>query len=50
MIEYITTAKEIYNRVDNGKELKKQLVAKYPERKIPFMLDISNKFLYKKNK
>ena len=50
MIEYITTAKEIYNRVDNGEELKKQLVAKYPERKIPFMLDISNKFLYKKSK
>jgi len=50
MIEYITTAKEIYNRVDNGEELKKQLVAKYPERKIPFMLDISNKFLYKKDK
>jgi glyoxylase-like metal-dependent hydrolase (beta-lactamase superfamily II) len=48
MIEYITTAKEIYSRVNNGKELKKQLVAKYPDLKAAFMLDISNKFLYKK--
>ncbi len=47
MIEYITTAKEIYSKVDNGEELKKQLIEKYPELKAAFMLDISNKFLYK---
>ena len=49
MIEYLTTAKEIYSKVDNGVELKKQLIAKYPDLQAPFMLDISNKFLYKKN-
>ena len=46
-IAYLKTASDIFARVDNGKDLKAELIKKYPNRGGIFLLDISNKFLYK---
>lgn len=46
VIDYLANSKEIYNSVSNGAELKGKIMEKYPDYKIPLMLDMSSYFVY----
>ncbi len=48
MVNYLKNAKSAMKQAKTGEELKKQLVAKYPEYNSPVLLDISNKYLFNK--
>lgn len=45
-ISYLEYAKRIFESVDNGNELKRELIKKYPEHRAPVILDISNLYLF----
>lgn len=45
-ISYLEYAKKIFESVDNGNDLKRQLIKRYPEYRAPAILDISNLYLY----
>lgn len=46
-IAYLEYAKKIFESVDNGNELKQQLIKKFPGYRAQVILDISNSYLYR---
>ena len=48
-IVYLQAAAAIFPTVDNGTDFKQKLLAKYPNLGGDRLLDISNRFLFKKN-
>lgn len=47
-IAYLNDAATIFGSAQNGEDLKRQLMEKYPEYRSALLLDISNDFLYQK--
>ncbi len=46
-IEYLKDARKILASVKNGKELKEQLIKKYPDYRADFLIDVSSSYLFK---
>ncbi len=46
-IEYLKFAKSAFKSAKSGDELKKKLLEKFPEYRVPVIVDISNAYLYK---